>query len=136
MKTKTFAKSRDERKRVEMRFAHLKNTTASSGCDSGDFPVRAMSLLSPPLCRTLKRLRSEPLGRHQPDGAHRMREIAHNWISPVRIKVNASQIAVATAGAAQSEDRSAKQKTTFFDSIAKKEKWEEKFRALIKNGGE
>jgi len=46
-----------------------------------------------------------------------MREIAHNWISPVRIKVNASQIAVATAGAAQSEDRSAMQKTTFFDSI-------------------
>jgi hypothetical protein len=34
-----------------------------------------------------------------------------------RIKVNASQIAVATAGAAQSEDRSAEQKTTFFDSI-------------------
>jgi hypothetical protein len=61
------------------------------------------------------------LGRHQPDGAHRMREIAHNWISPVRIKVNASQIAVATAGAAQSEDRSAKQKTTFFDSIDPKE---------------
>jgi hypothetical protein len=49
-----------------------------------------------------------------------MREIAHNWISPVRIKVNASQIAVATAGAAQSEDRSAKQKTTFFDSIGPK----------------
>ena len=46
-----------------------------------------------------------------------MREIAHNWISPVRIKVNASQIAVATAGVAQPEDRSAKQKTTFFDSI-------------------
>jgi hypothetical protein len=46
-----------------------------------------------------------------------MPEIAHNWISPVRIKVNASQIAVATAGAAQPEDRSAKQKTTFFDSI-------------------
>jgi hypothetical protein len=44
-----------------------------------------------------------------------MREIAHNWISPVRIKVNASKIA--TAGAAQSEDRSAKQKTSFFDSI-------------------
>jgi hypothetical protein len=49
-----------------------------------------------------------------------MREIAHNWISPVRIKVNASQIAVATAGAAQPEDRSAKQKTTFFDSIGLK----------------
>jgi hypothetical protein len=46
-----------------------------------------------------------------------MREIAHNWISPVRIKVNASRIAAATASAAQSEDRSANQKTTFFDSI-------------------
>jgi hypothetical protein len=43
-----------------------------------------------------------------------MREIAHNWISPIRVKVNASQIAsVATAGAAQSEDRSAKQKPHF-----------------------
>jgi hypothetical protein len=51
-----------------------------------------------------------------------MPEIAHNWISPVRIKVNASQIAVATAGAAQPEDRSAKQKTTFFDSIGQPEK--------------
>jgi hypothetical protein len=28
-----------------------------------------------------------------------MREIAHNWISPVRIKVNASRIAAATASA-------------------------------------
>jgi len=46
-----------------------------------------------------------------------MREIAHNWISPVRIKVNASRIAAATVSAAQSEDRSANQKTTFFDSI-------------------
>jgi hypothetical protein len=39
-------------------------------------------------------------------------------IGAVRIKVNASQIAVATAGAAQSEDRSA---NTFFDSIDPKE---------------
>jgi hypothetical protein len=51
-----------------------------------------------------------------------MREIAHNWISPVRIKVNASQIAVATVGAAQSEDRTAKQKTRFFDSIGQPRK--------------
>jgi hypothetical protein len=49
-----------------------------------------------------------------------MREIAHNWISSVRIKVNASRIAAATASAAQSEDRSANQKTTFFDSIGGK----------------
>jgi hypothetical protein len=51
-----------------------------------------------------------------------MREIAHNWISSVRIKVNASRIAAATASAAQSEDRSANQKTTFFDSIGREEK--------------
>jgi hypothetical protein len=51
------------------------------------------------------------------DGAHLMREIAHNWISSVRIKVDASRIAAATPSAAQSEDRSANQKTTFFDSI-------------------
>jgi hypothetical protein len=50
-----------------------------------------------------------------------MREIAHNWISPVRIKVNASRIAAATASAAQSEERSANQKTTFFDSIGQPE---------------
>jgi hypothetical protein len=46
-----------------------------------------------------------------------MHEIDPDWISPVRIKVDASRIDVATAGAAQSEDRRAKQKTTFFDSI-------------------
>ena len=44
METKALAKSRDERKRGAMRFAHLKaHTTASSGCGSGDFPARAMS---------------------------------------------------------------------------------------------
>jgi hypothetical protein len=42
---------------------------------------------------------------------------ARDEISPVRIKVNASRIAAETASAAQSEDRSANQKTTFFDSI-------------------
>jgi hypothetical protein len=52
-----------------------------------------------------------------------MREIAHNWISSVRIKVNASRIAAATASAAQSEDRSANQKTTFFDSIGRVGVW-------------
>src|ERR1700736_1357789 len=95
---------------------------ASSGCGSGDFPARATSFISPPLCRTSKHLRSEPLGP-QPDGAHLMPEIAHNWISPVRIKVNASRIAAATASAAQSEDRSANQKTTFFDSLGRVGVW-------------
>jgi DNA-binding transcriptional LysR family regulator len=85
---------------------------------SGDFPVRATSFISPPLCRTLKRLRSGPLGPHQPDGAHRMREIVQDWISPVRVKVDAHRTAsVATASAAQLEDRNTSKETTFFDSI-------------------
>jgi hypothetical protein len=48
-----------------------------------------------------------------------MREIAHNWISSVRIKVNASRIAAATASAAQSEDRSANQKPHFSTASVK-----------------
>jgi hypothetical protein len=51
-----------------------------------------------------------------------MREIVHNWISPVRIKVNASRIAAATASAAQSEDRSANQKPHFSTASVKRRK--------------
>jgi hypothetical protein len=60
-----------------------------------------------------------------------MREIAHNWISSVRIKVNASRIAAATASAAQSEDRSANQKTTFFDSIDQKRSNDHRLRHFV-----
>jgi hypothetical protein len=64
-----------------------------------------------------------------------MREIAHNWISSVRIKVNASRIAAATASAAQSEDRSANQKTTFFDSIGQPPSSRTLSRTSAKGGG-
>jgi hypothetical protein len=42
---------------------------------------------------------------------------AASWSSSRTWLIDASQIAAATAGASQPEDRSAKQKTTFFDSI-------------------
>jgi hypothetical protein len=61
-----FAKSRDERKRVEMRFAHLKTHHG------------------------FERLRLRGLSGARDEfhlaGAHLMREIAHNWISSVCIK--------------------------------------------------
>jgi hypothetical protein len=66
-----------------------------------------------------------------------MREIAHNWISSVRIKVNASRVAAATASAAQSEDRSANQKTTFFGqhrSTPVIENFEPNFRKGVDSG--
>ena len=76
MKTKAFAKSRDERKRVEMRFAHLKTHHGFERMRLGGFLAHAMSFISLPLCRTLKHSRSGPLGHRQPDGAHRLPEIA------------------------------------------------------------
>jgi hypothetical protein len=53
MRTPEFAKSRNERKKVEMRFAHLKTlTTASSVCDCEAFPAHAMNSISLQSCRT------------------------------------------------------------------------------------
>jgi hypothetical protein len=76
-----------------------------------------------PHTRTLKRWRSAPLGRHQPDGAHWMHEIVQDGISPARVKIDAYGIAsVATASVAQSDDHDTKQKTTFFDSIGQTKK--------------
>src|SRR5271155_1530723 len=48
MGTPEFAKSRDERKKVEMRFAHLKTPTASSECVCGVSRVHATSSTSRP----------------------------------------------------------------------------------------
>jgi hypothetical protein len=69
MKTKAFAKSRDERKRVEMRFAHLKTHHGFERMRSEGFPVRATSSISPPSCRTLKRSHSESSDRHHRNGS-------------------------------------------------------------------
>jgi Transposase DDE domain len=95
MKTKAFAKSRDERKRVEMRFAHLKTHHG----------FERMRL------RGLSGARDE----FHLAATHRMREIADH---SVRVKVDAYRIAsMATAGKSQSEDPNANQKTGFFHSI-------------------
>jgi hypothetical protein len=57
------------------------------------------------------------LGRRQPDGAHRLPEIAQDRISSVRVKFDPYQDCFNSSGASQSEDRNDKQKTGFFDSI-------------------
>src|SRR6201988_531715 len=64
MKTKAFAKSRDERKRVEMRFAHLKTHHGFERMRLRDFPVRATSSISLPSSRTLRRSRFESSRHH------------------------------------------------------------------------
>jgi hypothetical protein len=60
------------------------------------------------------------LGRRQPDGAHRLPEIAQDRISSVRVKFDPYQDCFNSSGASQSEDRNDKQKTGFFDSIGPK----------------
>ena len=63
MRTKAFLKSRDQRKRVEMRFAHLEEfITASSACGCEVFRAHAMSSSLPPPCRNLKTLALRMLG--------------------------------------------------------------------------
>jgi hypothetical protein len=58
--TPEFDRSRNERKKVEMRFAHLKRPIiASNVCGYAASPGLAMSSTSPPSCRTSKRLRCE-----------------------------------------------------------------------------
>ena len=88
-----FLKSRDQRKRVEMRFAHLKIHHGFERCGCEVFPARAMSSFSPPPCRTSRRWRSDYSGRHPPGSAHRLPEIAHASVSRVRVEVAANQAA-------------------------------------------
>jgi DDE family transposase len=65
MKTKAFARSRDERNGSRCGSRISRPTTASSACGSGGFPVRATNSILPPSCRTSRRSRSEPSGRHR-----------------------------------------------------------------------
>jgi hypothetical protein len=58
MRTNAFPKSRDARKRVEMRFAHLRNE-----CGSEVYPVSETNSTWPQPCKTSKPWHSEPLGR-------------------------------------------------------------------------
>jgi hypothetical protein len=80
----------------------------------------ATSSISLPLCRTLKHLRCGPLGRRQPDGAHRLPEIAQDRISSVRVKFDPYQDCFNSS--CRCIDRNDKQKTGFFDSIGQTER--------------
>ena len=65
MGTPEFEKSRDERKRVEMRFAHLKTHHRLSACVCAASPARATSSIWRPPCRTSKRSRTTAGARRQ-----------------------------------------------------------------------
>jgi hypothetical protein len=86
MKTKAYAKSRDERKRVEMRFAHLKTHHGFERLRLRGLSGARDEFHLAAIVQNLKTLALRTLGPPHPDGAHRTREIAHNWISPVRVK--------------------------------------------------
>ena len=63
MRTKAFHKSRDERKRVEMRFAHLKTHHRFERMRLRGLSGARDSSISPPSCRTSKRWRTMSGGR-------------------------------------------------------------------------
>lgn len=73
MGTPEFEKSRDERKRVEMRFAHLKTHHGFERMRLRGYPVHATSSTLPPSCRTSRRSRSESSGRHRIARVRRLR---------------------------------------------------------------
>src|ERR1700724_732061 len=76
MKTKAFAKSRDERKRVEMRFAHLKTHHGFERMRLRGLSGARDEFHLAAIVQNLKTLALRTLGHRQPDGAHRLPEIA------------------------------------------------------------
>jgi hypothetical protein len=118
MKTKAFARSRDERKRVEMRFAHLKTHHGFERKRLRGFRVRATSSISPPSCRTSRRSRSESSGRHRngrPRWLHRSSK--RRW--GIHLNAAAHFVAAAIKGRIERHDNRIE---AFFDSIGQGEK--------------
>ena len=66
MGTPEFIKSRDERKKVEMRFAHLKTHHRFERMRLRASPAHATSSISPPSCKTSKRWQTTSGGRLMP----------------------------------------------------------------------
>ena len=66
MRSKAFLKSRDQRKRVEMRFAHLRIHHGFDACGCEGFLVHATSSFSPPPCRTSRPGVSSPWSTTRP----------------------------------------------------------------------
>jgi hypothetical protein len=88
MRTKAFLKSRDQRKRVEMRFAHLKIHHGFERMRLRGLSGARDEFLLAATCRTSRPWRFEPLVHLPPGGAHRVPEIGC-----VRVEVAAHQAA-------------------------------------------
>ena len=74
MRTKGFVKSCDERKRVEMRFGHLKTHHGFERMRLRGLSGDVTNSISPPLCRTSKRWRTMSGGRRQTRRLHSLCE--------------------------------------------------------------
>jgi hypothetical protein len=72
--TPEFERSSNARKKVEMRFAHLRSSTASSVCAYAVSPAHATSFTSPPLCRTSRRWRCAYSARQQMECVRQLRK--------------------------------------------------------------
>ena len=110
MQTKAFLKSRDERKRVEMRFAHLKIHHGFERSGLGGFPAPATSSILPPSSRASRRSRFESSGRHR-NGHPRSLRRRRWWRSPQRHR---TPVAATIKGRTERHDNRIE---AFFDSI-------------------
>ncbi len=81
MRTKAFLKSRDQRKRVEMRFAHLKIHHGFERMRLRGLSGARDEFLLAATVQNLKTWRFEPSGHHPPGGMHRLPDIAHDHVS-------------------------------------------------------
>ena len=94
MRTKAFIKSRDQRKRVEMRFARFENSPRlRAHAAARTFRRTRRISSSPPSCKISRPWRSESSSHHPLSGAWLLLEIAHDRLSSVRVQVAANRAA-------------------------------------------
>ena len=87
MRTKAFLKSRDERKRVEMRFAHLKIHHGFNECGSEVSPAPETNSTWQQSCKTSKPWHSELSGRLPYQRRSRELQIGSRQALPPRILI-------------------------------------------------
>jgi hypothetical protein len=88
MSAKAFLKSRDQRKRVEMRFAHLK-IMASNSFGSAACRVAATSSISPPSCRSSSRWPAGSSVHHRCPAARKLRSVGAGGVGCVSVEADA-----------------------------------------------
>ena len=102
MRTKAFIKSRDERKRVEMRFAHLKVHHGFERMRLRGLSGARDEFVLAAIVQNLKTLALEPSSHRLFSSAWRRPKLVHDCLSSVRVEVAANPAATKPkAGSAQ-----------------------------------